>query len=143
MRVLVSSVSSFWLSREAVLRARELDAPWAVPDHVPVLGETGCWLDGSLETREMYPLPSDVPRHDPVLLQVFDELGGERMAGYSNSTVECLDVPDDVTYFINSYVSEWVAEEHRTWSPCDTPGGRPASAGVGGASFTRDSVFVP
>jgi len=83
-----------------------------------------------------YSLSSDVPRHDPVLLQVFDELGSERMTGPDLDGIDVVSVPDDVAYFIGSYVAEWVAEAHRTWSEQgEHSGGYPI--------FTKDSKFSP
>ena len=174
MRVLISSVSSFWLSREAVLRARELDAPWAFPDVIPLLGEKEHhsfgpdWRDHvhSEETKDrhwhgdeeeflrwedcQYSLPSAVPRHDPILLQIFDEMGGEAMEGAAKTCddvcppehrdrIECVEVPDDVTYCIDSYCAEWVAERHRVWSTDDGPDGRYP----GWQYFTKDSTYQP
>jgi hypothetical protein len=174
MRVLISSSSSFWLSREAVLRARELGALWALPDEMPLLGEEEHhqfgpdWRDfvhgGSSEARPwhgdeeeflrwedcQYSLPDEVPRHDPILLRVFDEMGGEAMEGSMRERpddvpseyrdrIECVEVPDDVTYFIGSYLAEWVAEQHRVWSTDDPTEGRPA----GWTSFTKSSAYQP
>lgn len=137
MRALISSCSSLWLSREAVLRARELGAAWASVAHMPVLGEEGCWLERSPRRDEGYSPPNGVPRHDPVLLQVYDELGGGRMAGFEGETIECVEIPDDVTYFVDSYCAEWISEQHRTWSAHDDPDG----ALAGREPFTKDSVF--
>lgn len=137
MRALISSCSSFWLSREAVLRARELGASWASAEHMPVLGEPGCWLERSPRRDEGYSLPDGLPRHDPLLLQVYDELGGSSMSGFEGETVECVEIPDDVTYFVDSYCSEWISEQHRTWGSHDGYEGAPA----GRRAFTKDSIF--
>jgi hypothetical protein len=139
MRVLISTSSSFWLSREAVLRAREFDASWAFPDSIAIKGEPKCWMDDK-DRDEMYSIPSGVPRHDPVLLQVFDELGGEKMAGKGYGEIICIEVPDDLTYYIGSYTGEWVAEQHREWFPHSEPGGELAG---GIYAFTKDSKFSP
>lgn len=138
MRVLISSCSSFWLSRAAVLRARELDASWAFPDHMAIKGEPECWCEGDPE--ELYSLPSEVPRHDPVLLQVYDELGPDAMAGYPNEQICEVHVPDDVTYYVASYIGEWIAEEHRQWSRHGSYEGESAGAPY---TFTKDSKFSP
>ena len=144
MRVLISQNCWFRLSREATLRARELGAEWASKEHMPLVDEPGHYAYGDeSETRHEedigYSLSSLVPRHDPVLLQVFDELGPERMTGLSfeiDGGMEVALVPDDVTYFIGSYIAEWVAEAHRTWSSQgEQSGGSPV--------FTKDSKFSP
>ena len=171
MRVLISSSSSFWLSREAVLRARELDAAWAFPDVIALVGEKEHHSFGP-DWRELvhgaskkfhwhgdeeeflrwedchYSLPCEVPRHDPILLQVFDEMGGEAMEGSTKEEsedlppehrdrIECIEVPDDVTYHIGSYCAEWVAEQHRVWESDADPEGRPA----GTFCFDKDSKY--
>lgn len=126
MRVLISSCSGFWISREAIKLARHLEAPWAfdiklweeegflghreVPDTVDVTEEE--WR----KHEEHYSLPDEVPRHDPHLVAVFLELGGKRMAGFDdNDEILEVEVPDDITYSIHSYTGEWVEEKHRRW----------------------------
>ena len=146
MRVLVSTCSSFWISRKAVERARELDAKWAFPDHLPLMdepqhhsfGEEGDRVEGE---DDQNPLPDEVPRHDPQLLQVFDELGGEAMSGWDGDEIACLEIPDDVTYYVASYIGEWIAAQHRQWSLDTDMGGD--SAGMMYYTFTKDSVFRP
>jgi hypothetical protein len=110
MRVLFSGTSCFWLSRDAVLLARELGAAWATPEHIPVRGEEGCWIDDDRD--EEYSFPDLVPRHDPVLLELHARLGDAMSTG---ARVLVAEIPDDVTYSISSYNSEWIAEVHRIW----------------------------
>jgi hypothetical protein len=142
MRILVSSVCKFWLSRKAVERARELVAAWAFPDHMPLVGEPEHFAadeDDPEQWEDTYALPDVVPRHDPVLLQIFDELGGSAMAGgRDGDEILCLTIPDDVTYYVDSYCAEWISEQHRRWS-LDGPPGEPA----GHPSFSLESKFVP
>jgi len=144
MRVLISTSTSFWISRRAVERARELDAAWAFPDHTPLVGEPQHHSHGEEDEdswEDLYSLPAELPRHDPVLLQVFDELGGIEMCGWDGDRIVCIEVPDDLTYYIGSYTGEWVAEQHRQWFPdthvegdfADTPPW----------VFTKDSIFQP
>jgi len=143
MRVLISSSTSFYLSKNAILRARELDALWAFPDHSPLVGEPQHYTSESPDPPDRwdhsYFLPDSVPRHDPILLQVFDEMGDE-MAPEEWGTIQCVEVPDDVTYYIGSYLGEWVAEQHRVWH---------RDSGIEGCSagefsvFTKDSTFSP
>lgn len=143
MRVLISSSSSLCLSKEAILRARELDALWAFPDHCPLVGEPQHYTSESTDPPgkwdHSYFLPDGVPRHDPILLQVFDELG-DKMSSDEWGSAQCVEVPDDVTYYIGSYTGEWVAEQHRQWFRDTGINGRPAGDfGV----FTKDSKFSP
>jgi len=144
MRVLISSCSSFWLSRKAVVRARELGAKWAAPKHLALTEEPEHFAYGKEKERDWedyYTLPDELPRHDPILLQVYDELGGEEMFGghwEDRDRVNCVEVPDDVTYYIGSYTGEWVAEQHRVWE------GRGDDGRFAGTfAFTKDSTFVP
>lgn len=127
-----------WISRKAVLRARELDASWAFPDHIAIKGEPDCWCDGDRD--EYYSLPSGLPRHDPILLQVYDDLGAEEMGGFPGERVCDIEIPNDITYYVASYIGEWIAEEHRQWFPDCPPGGELAG---GRSSFTKDSKFSP
>jgi hypothetical protein len=142
MRVLVSSICNFWMTRKAVERARELDAAWAFPDSMPLVGEPEHFASGDEEDKnerweDTYSLPSQVPRHDPVLLQVFDELGSEGMAGGDGDEIHCLEIPDDVAYYVGSYCSEWIAEQHREWT---LHGDGEAPAGF--PTFSLESRFV-
>jgi hypothetical protein len=139
MRVLLSRCCSLWLSRRAIERARELGAVWASPEHHPLVGEPEHHSYGREEKEERwedaYSLSHDVPRHDPVLIQVFDELGSDVMCGNEGDGLFTVEVPDDLRYFIGSYLSEWVAEAHRTFDETgEDRGGWPV--------FTRDSKFV-
>lgn len=141
MRVLISGSSSFWLSREAVLLARELGAAWATPDLMPIKGEENCWIHGRREDyEEGYSIPNELPRHDPLLLEVFDRLGREATGGPMCRIHEVW-IPDDVTYFISSYCAEWVAEQHRVWDARDPEGhlaGSPTNM-----VFSLDSLYQP
>jgi hypothetical protein len=57
---------------------------------------------------------SDIPRDDPALVQLVEELGAAAADGYSELRIA--DVPDGVQWFIEEYDGkEWVAEKHRTW----------------------------
>ena len=138
MRVLISTECNFWLTREAVERARELDATWAFPAHTPLVGEPEHYSYGNEDKEDRWDnqdsLSSMIPRHDPVLLQLYDELGNDMSP---DNEVNCLTIPDDVTYYIGSYCAEWVSEQHREWHAehdGDQPGGTPA--------FSIDSKFV-
>lgn len=57
----------------------------------------------------------DIPRDDPVLIQVIRELGDD--VNMVTSDLKIVDIPDDVDWYIEEYDgNEWVAERHRTWS---------------------------
>lgn len=58
----------------------------------------------------------DFARDDPVLVQVVEELGTEK-ASDRFANLKIVEIPDDVKWQIEEYDgTEWVAEEHRTWS---------------------------
>ena len=59
--------------------------------------------DGSLE------------RDNPVLVKIVEELGQESWGVHAE--LQVVEIPDDVKWHIHEYDgSEYVAEDHRTWS---------------------------
>jgi len=57
----------------------------------------------------------DIPRDDPILIQVFKELG-DAANGFA-ADLKIVEIPDGVDWEIEEYDgNEWVAEVHRTWS---------------------------
>lgn len=57
----------------------------------------------------------DIPRDDPYLVQVVQELGSA--ADGAHATLKIVEIPADVSWHIAEYDgNEWVAEDHRTWS---------------------------
>lgn len=66
------------------------------------------WRDQNFSYRE-------IARDDPVLIQVVEELGEDANSRYSE--LKIVEIPDDVAWQIDEYDgTEWVAEQHRTWS---------------------------
>jgi hypothetical protein len=60
-----------------------------------------------------YDLP-DMPRHDPDLVAVVEEMG--RLASGTCSHLKVVEIPDGIDYVIEEYDGmEWIAENHRTW----------------------------
>ena len=56
----------------------------------------------------------DIPRDDPALVQVVEEMGAD--ADGRCAELKVVDIPDDVQWQIEEYDGrEWVAEKHRTW----------------------------
>lgn len=56
----------------------------------------------------------DIPRNDPALVQVVEEMGAD--ADGRCAELKVVDIPDDVEWQIEEYDGiEWVAEKHRTW----------------------------
>ena len=57
----------------------------------------------------------DIERHDPVLVQVVEQLGD--VAAGRHAELRVVEIPDDVEYCIEEYDGmEHIAEVHRTWS---------------------------
>lgn len=57
----------------------------------------------------------DISRDDPYLVQVVRELGEDANGTYS--TLKIVEVPQEVSWHVDEYDgSEWIAENHRTWS---------------------------
>jgi hypothetical protein len=76
--------------------------------------KAGDWNDGwgFFENGEFY--DREIPRDDPTLVGIVEELGAVASSQYSDLKV--VDVPDDVIWTIEEYDgSEWVAEVHRRW----------------------------
>ena len=73
-----------------------------------------CGYDYIIEGQEHW-YDRDIERHDPVLVEVVQELGAK--AGGKFSDLNVVEVPDGVNYVVEEYDGkEWVAEVHRTWS---------------------------
>lgn len=59
--------------------------------------------------------PRDIPRDDPALVAVVEELGSQK-AGGRHANLRVVEVPDDVKWHIAEYDGlEHVAEDHRSW----------------------------
>ncbi|GAJ02350.1 unnamed protein product [marine sediment metagenome] len=57
---------------------------------------------------------SDLPRHDPKLVECVEELGDKANGKHAKLTV--VEIPDGVKYSVEEHEGmEWIAEEHRTW----------------------------
>ena len=56
----------------------------------------------------------DIPRNDPILIQVIEELD-EEANGFC-AKLKIIEIPNDIKWTIEEYDGiEWVAEKHRTW----------------------------
>jgi hypothetical protein len=56
-----------------------------------------------------------IPRDDPILVEVVEEMGSDANDRYS--VLKVVEVPDEVNWVIEENDGlEWVAERHRTWS---------------------------
>lgn len=56
----------------------------------------------------------DIPRNDPALIQVIEEMGARANGSYAE--LKIVEIPDDVKWTISEYDgNEHIAEVHRTW----------------------------
>lgn len=140
--VINEQYGGFDLSYEAVMRYIELTGQdvwpeerddfgrllgpiyWLVPpDGLRVVVKPDDWHDLSLQERAAHNAaydaqvftPREIPRDDPYLVQVVEELGGKE-AGGKHAILKVVIIPADVDWVVEEYDgSEWVAERHRTW----------------------------
>ena len=82
----------FRISKAAVIRARELGATWSLcgadGGRCTLVGEV--LIDGEIETETSFfddVSIRGVPRHDPILIQVVEELGDEGAGRFSKLTI--------------------------------------------------------
>ena len=82
---------------------------------------TACaWANGDdgkgiFDRFSWHPYEDDLPRHDQLLVQCVEELGGRVNAPCA--ALKVVEIPDGIEYQIEEYDgNEWVAEKHQTWS---------------------------
>lgn len=113
-RVLICNKhGGFSLSRAAFHRLREMGNATALAE--PDYGER--WSDSSHHrepTGRVEGFCRDIPRDDPMLLVVFDEMG--QGAAGTFCELKAVEIPGACEWQVEEYDGlEWVAETHRTW----------------------------
>ena len=117
-----------WIEDGESTLFRRLSGPkiWLVPpdaDRVNYDVEPEEWAKMSMAERQAHSAlceqqifsDRDLPRDDPFLCKVVDDLGAEANGKFADLKV--VDIPADVEWEIQEYDgNEWVAEKHRTWS---------------------------
>ena len=134
MKVVINAChGGFGLSEKAFLRYAELKGLTVYPEGTGIV--TTYWLvpEGEREDRTNYyswPLEEQrasnkrlvkqvmnehtIPRDDPALVQVVEELGADANARFAELTI--IEIPDGVVWQIEEYDGfEHIAEKHRTW----------------------------
>jgi hypothetical protein len=67
---------------------------------------------GFFENGDFY--DREIPREDPILIEIVEELGAAASSQYSDLKV--VNVPEDANWGVEEYDGkEWIAETHRTW----------------------------
>lgn len=94
------------------------------PDaHETLLGRDDDWHDLTMEQRQArnaeyksHQISDDgLARHDPLLIQIVEELG-DAASRKPTAELKIVEIPADVDYTIEEYDgNEWIAEAHRTW----------------------------
>ena len=117
MRVVVNRCyGGFGISREAFLRLRELDDKAALEE--TDIGEVWKGINPEGKVRDSLFLDAfcrDIERNDPLLLQVMDEMGAERVSAQL-AKLEAVEIPDGTDWEIDEYDGwESVEEKHRRW----------------------------
>ncbi len=113
MKVAINTrIGGFTLSHEAIV------AYWTQKGCVVEVKPTE-WERYCSYTADGEPVSAggkDIPRHDPVLIQIIEEMKEAAAVG-CYCTLKLVDIPDGVEYIIQTADdgTEWVAEKHRTW----------------------------
>jgi hypothetical protein len=137
MKVVINKCfGGFGLSEQGVMRYAEIKGItlypepdkfgfvtyWTVPPHKRPRDRSHEWSTLTMEERResnrqhenSHLYDRDIPRDDPVLVQVVEELG-EKADG-RHASLKVVEIPDGVSYEIAEYDgSEHIAETHRTW----------------------------
>ena len=105
----------FSLSHSAIMRYHELQGQiiyFRTTEYADVLLY---YLDPADPTASDWS-DRDIPRDDPYLVRVVEEMGGEAAGGLA-AMLKVVEIPESVAWHIQEYDGlEWVAENHRTWS---------------------------
>ena len=120
MKVVINvCYGGFSLSHEAIMRY------WEIKDEPIYFSDRSAWIthyftkdvdpnDEKL-VNETYWSDREIPRDDPILIQVVEEL--KEVADGSCARLKVVEIPDGVDWIIDEYDGyESVDEEHRSWS---------------------------
>jgi hypothetical protein len=110
--VINSDYGGFSLSDEAILEYGRLKGLNLVKDENTSWSVSIFYKD--TVAKENYFEDRDIPRNDPVLVEVVEKLG-EAAYGFAAS-LKIVEIPEDVDWYVEENDGrEWVAEKHRTW----------------------------
>ena len=101
----------FGLSDQAIQRYGELAGLNLISEEGGLFGLT--WYLNSVDDKNYFSV-YDIPRDDPNLIQVVEEMDELSWGPYSELAI--IEIPDDVTWTIEGYDgNEHISECHRTW----------------------------
>jgi hypothetical protein len=110
--VINSDYGGFSLSDEAILEYGRLKGLNLVKDENTSWSVSIFYKD--TVAKENYFEDRDIPRNDPVLVEVVEKLG-EAAYGFA-ANLKIVEIPEDVDWYVEENDGrEWVAEKHRTW----------------------------
>lgn len=111
MKVVINGCyGGFSLSRKALHQLRELGNEHALAD--VDWGEK--YSDGSVNSYHYNGFLRSIPRDDPQLVQVVEEMGAD--ANGSCADLVVIEIPDGISWHVEEYDgNEHIAEDHRTW----------------------------
>ena len=112
MKIVINQCfGGFGLSDQAIQRYGELARLNLVSEEGGLFGLT--WYLNSVDDKNYFSA-YDIPRDDPNLIQVVEELEELSWGPYSELTI--VEIPDDVKWTIEKYDgNEHISEVHRTW----------------------------
>lgn len=112
MKIVINDCyGGFSLSDEAVFRYGELAGLRLLAVKGPLCTH---FYKNMEEDPDNYFNDRAIPRNDPLLVQVVEELGEAANGKYADLSV--VDIPDDVDWYIDEYDGiESIHEKHRSW----------------------------
>jgi hypothetical protein len=113
-----------WIEENKKFQSMGLFTAWLTPPDKRIESKEGEeFYAMSLEDRQAYNKQyseqtwhcRNVSRHDPVLVQVVEELGYK--ANGRCAELDIIEIPYGLSYVVEEYDGkEWISETHRTWS---------------------------
>ena len=112
-----------WIEDDTKFKSMGLFTVWLLPPEERLTSKEGeDFYMMSMEERKEYNQKyseqtwyyRDIERHDPLLVQVVEELGDA--SGGRCADLRVVEIPDGVDYIVEEYDGmEHIAEAHRTW----------------------------
>ena len=111
MKVVINTTfGGFGLSEAAIERFFQLNN-WVLEKK---FSDYGVMYFKDKAIDENYFSEFDIPRYDPFLVQVVEEL--QENANSEFSSLKIVEIPDGIDFTVEEYDGrEWIAETHRTW----------------------------